>query len=165
GLEVADAARLLGRLDDSGGDQAFQRAARFPDRDELGHQPPPVGDVHRVALLREVDVDARVLAQFPDPDAVPARDPAGGLGAARAAAGWPGPGRVPAAGAARPGAHWLPSAHGPLIPLAFRSVTHRVTVAQEMLPRRVVRSREPGQPRGHASHAGTPATRARQPRG
>jgi hypothetical protein len=40
GLEVADAARFLGRLDDPGRDQAFQRAARFRDRDELGHQPP-----------------------------------------------------------------------------------------------------------------------------
>src|SRR5438876_12026126 len=92
-LEVADAARFLGRFDDPGRDQAFQRAARFPDRNELGYQPPPVGDVHRVALLREVDVHARVLAKFPDADAMPGSGSPGGLGPRRGPAGLPDPGR------------------------------------------------------------------------
>src|SRR5206468_6692985 len=102
GLEVADAARFLGRLDDPGRDQAFQRTARFRDRDELGHQPPAVRDVHRVALLRQVNVHARVLPKFPDPDAVPGPGPPGGLGARRGPAGRSGPRRGPASAARGP---------------------------------------------------------------
>jgi len=76
-----------------------------------------------------------VLAKFPDPDAVPGPGPPGGLGARRGPAGFPGPGRGPVSAARFPAAQAaLPGAHRPRIPLVVRSVTHRVTVAQEMLP-------------------------------
>jgi len=91
-----------------------------------------------------------VLAKFPDPDAVPGPGPPGGLGARRGPAGFPpagfpGPGRGPASAARAPVGRApvgrapavqaaLPGAHRPRIPLVVRSVTHRVTVAQEMLP-------------------------------
>jgi len=91
-----------------------------------------------------------MLAKFPDPDAMPGPAPPGGLGARRGSAGFPpagfpGPGRGPASAARAPVGRApvgrapavqaaLPGAHRPRIPLVVRSVTHRVTVAQEMLP-------------------------------
>ncbi|HMI23567.1 MAG TPA: hypothetical protein VK594_03680 [Streptosporangiaceae bacterium] len=86
-----------------------------------------------------------MLAKFPDPDAVPGPGPPGGLGARRGPtgfppagfppAGFPGPGRGPASAALALAAQAaLPGAHRPRIPLVVGSVTHRVTVAQEMLP-------------------------------
>ncbi len=70
GLDVQQAARILGGLDDAGGDEPFQRAFHVPGRDEAGDEPPPVGDVHGLSLLHEIHVDTGVLAQFTDADAV-----------------------------------------------------------------------------------------------
>ena len=69
-LDVQQAAGVLGGPDDPGRDQPFQRAFHVPGRDQAGDETPPVGDVHRLSLLHEIHVDAGVLAQLPDADAV-----------------------------------------------------------------------------------------------
>ena len=69
-FDVQQAAGIFGWLDDPGRDQPFERALHVPGRDEARYEPSPVGDIHRLPFLHEVHVDAGVLAQFPDADAV-----------------------------------------------------------------------------------------------
>src|SRR4029077_17331828 len=93
-------------------------------------------------------------AQFPDADAAPGRGTFGGLGPRRGAAGIARADRGPArlTRAAGPRARMraaLHRAHRERITLALRGATHGATVAQEMLPGRVIQPRtgcpaEPG---------------------
>src|ERR1700733_2187059 len=70
GVDLEDAAVVLGALDDTLGDPALKRALRVANRDHLGDETPAVGDVDGVTALHEVDVDACVLSQFADADAL-----------------------------------------------------------------------------------------------
>ena len=69
-LDLEDAAVIFRALDDPLGNPALERALRVADRDHLGDEPSPVGDVHRVTALHQVDVDAGMLAQFADADSL-----------------------------------------------------------------------------------------------
>ncbi len=57
--------------------EPFQWALHVPGRDEAGHEPSPVSDVHRLPLLHEIHVDAGVLPQFADADAADGLVPPG----------------------------------------------------------------------------------------
>src|ERR1700758_536987 len=70
GVDLQDAALVLGALDDALGDPALKRALRVAHRDHLGDETAAVGDVDGVTPLYEVDVDAGMLPQFTDADAL-----------------------------------------------------------------------------------------------
>src|SRR5579863_7023121 len=68
GVDLKDAALVLGPLDDALGDPSLKRALRVAHRNHLRHEASAVGDVDGVAAFYQVDVDAGVLPELPDAD-------------------------------------------------------------------------------------------------